>query len=241
MVVRNVLAAGIVLIGSLFLATPASAGHSGCSSAECYKKVRQPDVYGTVSRPVVLEPGRTQVVHEPAAVVMRPQRVEAIPGHWQPTSSPALYGSIQRHVLVKPGKVSYSHTPAVYKTVHEQVTVGTGTKWKRGHDHEGHEIMCKVEGHAHTRMVARKVLLQPAQHVAHATPAVYRSVTQSVLVSPPTTTHTYQPPVHQWVANAHVIKPATQRVVNHPPVFGSVSETVRVKHGGYAWKPVGHH
>jgi hypothetical protein len=245
MSLRSALAAAALLFPILSAAPAAlafdhsrdqSRSRAGCD-ADCYQKVRQPDVYGTIQRPAVVEPARSETVHQPAAIAIRPQRIEVIPGQWHGTRTPAIYGSMQKHVLAKPAKVTYSHVPAVYKTVHEEVQVRPAAiKWSRSHDRFGHETMCKVPVAGETRTVARKVLVQPAQRIAHTTPAVFRSVTTPVLMAPAKVRHTYQPPVHQWVANAHVIRPAMLHTVTHPAVIGSVDHTVLVKKGGYRWQ-----
>ncbi len=68
-------AAIILAAGVMLMATAASAGGYGCASAECYEKVRRPDVYATVERPVVVRPGYAEVVHVPPAVLDRVRRV----------------------------------------------------------------------------------------------------------------------------------------------------------------------
>jgi hypothetical protein len=240
----NWVAFGAFIIGAVSVAVPAGAfdhkGQSGCSSAECYEKVRQPDVYGDVQRPVLIEPGHSEVAHRPAAIQLRAQRIEVIPGSWHAAHSPALYGSTQKHVMVRKAQVSTSHTPAVYKTVHEQVMSGGHVRWERVRDAHGRERLCKVVVPGKMMSMARRVMVQPAHTSQTVVPAVYRTVTRPVLVQAAKKHHTYQYPVYQWVHNANVIRPATTETFRHAPVYGTESEKVMVKKGGYAWQPVRH-
>jgi hypothetical protein len=240
---RTVAAAGAFVVGGLSMAAPLAAfdhNRGGCKSAECLEKVRQPDVYGTVQRPVLIEPGRTEVVHQPAAIQLRAQRIEVIPGSWHGTHSPALYGSTQKHVMVKPAQVSTHHTPAVYKTVHEQGMSAPHVRWERVRDAHGRERMCKVVTPGRMMSMARRVMVRPAHTSETVVPATYRTVRRSVLVQAAKTRHVYRNPVHQWVHNANVIRPATAVTYQHQPVYGLQNETVFVKKGGYAWQPVRH-
>jgi hypothetical protein len=236
--------AAAAVVGTMMIAAPAGASdhnRGGCNSAECYEKVRQPDVYGAVHRPVVVAPAHTEVLHLPAAIQMRQQRIEVVPGRWHGTRTPALYGQYQKHVLAKPAKVSVNHTPAVYKTVHEQVAGSPHVRWERRVDAHGRERMCKVVTPGRMMSMARRVMVSPAHTSETVIPASYRTVTRSVLVQKAKTHHTYQYPVHQWVTNANMIRPATQQVIHNPAVYGTEKQTVMVRRGGYAWRSVGQH
>jgi hypothetical protein len=207
--------------------------------AECYQKVKAPDTYATVARPVVLQPARSETVHVPAVVTERMQRVEVQPGSWTAHHRPAEYGSVAKTVMVQPARVSHSTIPARYETRHETVVVRPASfRWERTVDRHGRETMCKVAVSAETRTVARQVQVSPAHTVAHTVPAVYKTVTQAVLVSPAKTVHTYNPPVHSWVANPMVLRHASTKVVTHPAVTAVVHEQVKVKDGAVSWQPV---
>jgi hypothetical protein len=239
--VRSAAIAGVVVGGSISLAAPAAAfDHKrGCNSAECYEKVRQPDVYSTVQRPVQLQPARTEVVHQPAAIQFRPQRIEVIPGRWHPTHSPALYGHYQKHVMTKAAQVRTHHTPAVYETVREHVAAAPQVRWQRVRDAHGRERLCKVVIPGRMMSMARRVMVQPAHTSETVIPATYRTVSRPVLVQEAKTRHVYQYPMHQFVTNTNVIRPATAVTVHHQPVYGTEPQTV-VRKGGYAWQPVRH-
>jgi hypothetical protein len=191
-----VIAAATLVSAGIFAAPAVAFDHKsgGCNSADCYEKVRQSDVYGSVHRPVVLAPAHTEVVHLPAAIELRPQRVEVVPGSWHATRTPALYGQYQKHVLAKRAQVSVSHTPAVYKTVHEQVVGSPHVRWERRVDAHGRERMCKVVTPGRMMSMARRVMVSPAHTSETVIPASYRTVTRSVLVQKAKTHHTYQYP-----------------------------------------------
>ena len=64
-------------VSAAFFASPAFACHRG---GECYDRVRLPDVYRTVERPVVVREGYTRVYETDPVVVIRPERVMVYPG-----------------------------------------------------------------------------------------------------------------------------------------------------------------
>ena len=235
-------AVGVATALGLTLATgSAMAGDHGCRSSECYERVRQPDVYGHVDRPVVIQPGYSQVVHYPAAVHDRVRAVEVIPGSFDVQRTPAMYGSYTRTVMVAPSRTTHQHVPARYKVAqHEQIVRAAKVRWERQVDAHGRVTMCKVVVPAVTRTVARSVMVSPAHTVAHVAPARYTQVRQPMLVAPARTNYSYNPPVYSYVSEPMVIRPATREVINHPPVIGFQSHKVLVRRGGYGWAPVGH-
>ncbi len=224
-----------VVMAVPMLATAAAAG--GCGAVECYAKVKHPDVYQTVARPVVLAPARQDVVTTPAMIGHQVNRVEVMPGRWHAHHEPAMYGTRAKVVQVAPAKVHYSVTAPVYQTVHQNVVVQPGSyRWEHKHGLFGHDKLCKVYTPAVTQTVARTVMVAPAQKVAHVTPASYRTVTQPVLLRPAATRHVYQPPVHDFVSTPVVVRPATQQVVTHPAVVGVEHSNVLVQQGGHSWQ-----
>ena len=217
---------------------PAAALAGGCGAAECYERVRTPDVYQTVARPVVIASARHVVVSSPAVIGHQVNRVELTPGSWHAHHQPALYGSRVRQVQVAPARVHYASTAPVYRTEHQTVVVAPGGyRWEHRRDRFGHDRLCKVHTAPVTRTVARQVLVAPAGRVAHVTPAAYRFVEQPVLLQAARTRHTYQPGVHDFVSHHVVVRPATQHVVTHPAVIGVAHERVLVERGGHAWRP----
>ena len=129
---------------------------------ECYEKVRTPDVYATVARPVVVQPARIEVVH-----------------------SPAVYGTLARTVEVAPARAYTSHTAPVYATVARDVVVApSGYRWERKRGRFGREELCKVYVPAVTRRVQEQVLVEPSRRVVYLTPAVRREVQRTVVMQP---------------------------------------------------------
>ena len=233
---------GIALTtAALAFAAPALAFDRDCRS-ECYEKVRQPDTYATVERPVVVRPGYSEVVHTPPVVLDRVARVEAVPGRWYAHSTPAVYGSMARTVMVAPARTVSEHVPAVRQRVLSHVVVRPAkVGWQRSVDAFGRETMCKVEVPAQTRAVERDVVVAPARTVERVVPARYSTVAQPVLVQPARTHHVYQAPVYNYVSQPMVIRPATTEVIAHAPVVAVERERVLVGRGGYAWSRVGGH
>ena len=226
---------------ALAFAAPALAFDRDCRS-ECYEKVRKPDTYATVERPVVVRPGYNEVVHTPAVVMDRVARVEAVPGRWHAHSTPAVYGSMARTVMVAPARTVSEHVPAVRQRVLSHVVVRPAkVGWQRSVDAFGRETMCKVEQPAVTRAVERDVVVAPARTVDRVVPAQYRTVSQPVLVQPARTHHVYQAPLYSYVSQPMVVRPASSEVISHPPVVAVERERVLVSRGGYGWSRVGGH
>lgn len=228
--------------GVMIFAGAGQASAGGCDYGECYQKVQLPDEYATVAGPVVVRPASNEVVHEPAIVTTRQQRIETQPGYWVAEKVPAQVGSVTKAVMVRPATVHHETIPAEYRTVHETVVVRpAGWRWEYSVDRFGRETKCKVEVPAVTRTIARRVMVAPARTVVHTNPAVYKTVTRPLLIAPAKVRHTYVPPRHAWVEHPMVIKPATQRVIHHPAVVGVVHEDVVVRRGGAAWVPAHRH
>lgn len=239
----------MIVIGALVAAiglTPAigtaQAGDRGCRTVACFERVRQPDLYKTVHRPVVVAPGYTEVVRNAPVVMDRVRRVEVVPGQFNVTHAPAVYGSYSRAVMVAPARHVQQHVPAAHQTVHSQVVVRRASfKWQRTVDAHGRITMCKVEVPAMTRTVARTVQVSPAMTVMRTIPARYTQVQAPVLLQPARTQYTYQPAMHAYVSEPMVIRPATQTVIQHPPVIAMQRHEVLARRGGHAWVPVSRH
>ena len=149
-------AAALWLSGQM---APALAGDHGCQHVECYRQVRQPDVYASVARPVVVEPGYTEVVRHGPVIYNRSARVEAVPGRFHVQHVPAMYGSYTRTVMVSPARTIYEHQPAVRKVVHQKVIIRPASyRWENTVDRHGRVTRCKVVVPAVTRTVAREVV-----------------------------------------------------------------------------------
>ena len=231
----------VAALGVMLTSYAALAGDYGCRSAECYERVRQPDVYGTVTRPVVVHPGHTEVLYYPPAIVDRLQAVEVVPGSFNVQRQPAMYGSYTRTVMVSPARFVQHHAPSVRKVVHTREVVRPAqVRWEYQRDAHGRMTKCKVVTPAVTRTVARTVVVAPAHIVEHVIPARFAQVQQPMLVEPARTHYTYTPPVYQYVSEPMMIRPATREVINHPPVIGFEQRDVLLRRGGYAWAPVGH-
>ena len=139
-------------------ASPASACRSG---AVCYDRVRLPDVYATVDRPVVVRPGWREVYETEPVVVVRPERV-----------------------MVAPGRVDYVMSPPVTRTVFQEVVVRRpGWRWESTWGPHG-ERRCKVPVPAETRLVAREVVVRPGRPVPVVTPPVYTVRQRALAVRP---------------------------------------------------------
>ena len=179
-------AVGMAAALGLSLASgPVLAGDRGCRSGECYEQVRQPDVYGHVERPVVIQPGYAEVNHYPPAIMNRVRAIEVVPGSFNVVRQPAMYGSYTRTEIVAPSRTMHSHVPASYKVVPQREVVRPAqVRWEYQRDAHGRLTKCKVVTPAITRTVMRSVMVSPARTVAHVSPARYRQVQVPMLVQP---------------------------------------------------------
>ena len=90
----------------------------GCGRAvECYDRVRVPDTYATVERPVIVRPGFREVVQMPPVVSVRHERVVVAPARVHTVREPALYATAIQRVEVAPAQVHYAVAPPVIRTI----------------------------------------------------------------------------------------------------------------------------
>jgi hypothetical protein len=151
------LAALTVVFSVSSITSPALA----CRGSECYDKVRLPDVYRTVDRPVVVRPGYREVVETEPVVVVRPERI-----------------------LIEPRRVSYEMGPPVTRTVFQEIVVRrAGYRWETTYGPYG-ERRCKVPVPAEVKVVPREVLVEPGRRVRVVTPPVYGVRERVVAVRP---------------------------------------------------------
>ncbi|WP_072396026.1 hypothetical protein [Hyphomicrobium sp. CS1GBMeth3] len=150
----------VALAAIIFLAFDASPA-AACRGGECYDRVRLPDVYRTVDRPVVLRPGYREVVETEPVVVMRAERV-----------------------LVAPRRVEYVRTPPVTRTMLQEVVVRRGGwRWETTYGPYG-ERRCKVPVPAEVKLVPREVVVAPGRRVRVVSPPVYAMRERAVAVRP---------------------------------------------------------
>lgn len=224
----------------LLVCSPAVAGGMGCEtgrSDECYEKVATPDIYRTVSRPVVVAPGRTEVLREPAVTATRTERVETAPGGWIAQRVPAQYAAVARSVQIRAASVSYVDVPAQYRWVRESVVVRSAAwRWERQVDRRGHETMCKIMVPAVMREVERQVQVAPATRIRYVVPAESRVIRQVVQINPPGLRRSYVAPSYTTFARTFVVQPARDQIVRHPPVVAMSEERVLVRRGGTRWR-----
>lgn len=230
----SAIAVATVAVG---LAGPVAA-YGGCKgqAVECYEKVRHPDLYKSVARPVVVKPGWKEVVETPPIVERRTDRVVVAPGHWLAKREPAVYGYYAKRVLVAPAHVRFEVTPPTRHVVHQTVVVRPGGyHWVHKRGAHGQQIKCKVKSAPVTRTIAREIV-EPGMRIPRHVPAVYQTVERPVLVQPARTKHFYQAPVYGLVDRTVVVQPASRHVIAHPPVVGVQHRQVLVRRGGDGWR-----
>lgn len=164
----RILAASAV-VSAAFAASPALACHRG---AVCYDRVRLPDVYRTVERPVVVREGYTRIYETRPVVVVRPERV-----------------------MVYPGRVDYALTPPVTRTVFQEIVVRpAGYRWESTMGPYG-ERRCKVPVPAEVKVVPREIVVAPPRRVRVVTPPVFAFRNRAIAVRPAQRFVVAHPPV----------------------------------------------
>lgn len=152
---------GPAAVAALLLVLEITVTPAQACRGECYDKVRLPDVYRTVDRPVVLRPGFREVVETDPVVVMRAERV-----------------------MVAPRRVDYVMTPPVTRTVMQEIVVRRGGyRWKTTYGPYG-ERRCKVPVAAEVKVVPREVVVAPGRRVRVVSPPVYALRERAVAVRP---------------------------------------------------------
>ncbi|GJE00077.1 hypothetical protein [Methylobacterium isbiliense] len=123
--------------GAVLVALPAAAGGYGCTTAECYRRVSTPPVYGTVSEQVMVRPPRTVTHVVPPVYDTVAEKVLVSPGGrvWQTSydaygqlvgcwvTTPPRYAVRHRRVLVRPAEVVPQVIPPAYASFQRRVLV----------------------------------------------------------------------------------------------------------------------
>ncbi len=236
MSIRSAAALTVAALAVFMAPLSAEAGGRGCV-AECYTQKRVPAVYKTVSREVVVRPGRRQVIRTPAVTRTVSRRVLVSPGRTRVERIPAVYRTMTRNVMVRSAQVSYSHTPPVTRTVHRTVVVSRGGyRWVRRHDRHGRVTMCKVRTSAVTKTVPQTIVVSRGRRVRHVRPAVYKTVHQRVLVRPASSRRIHSPSVYKTVHRQVVVRPASRHVVHEPAVTRTEHQRVLVSPERVVWE-----
>lgn len=176
------LAAG--LAGSFFIAavTPTLAFGCGGRSAECYDRVRLPDVYATQTRSVLLRPAYRSVAPTPPLIRNYAVRVVMRPGRWRTIVAPPVYGLRRERVVVAPAQRVFEEVPAtarriahvrpaVYGVVERPVLIRPATA--------GRIYEPPVHGY-----INRSVVVRPAGLVVFSHPPVVGVTREHVLIRP---------------------------------------------------------
>lgn len=169
---------------SLSFAASVSPALACYGRGECYDKVRLPDAYRSVERPVVVERGYREVYETRPAVLVRPERV-----------------------LLQPPRVTYAMTPPVTRTVLQEIVVRpAGYRWERTFGPYG-ERRCKVPVPAEVKVVPREILVRPGRRVRVVEPAVYGIQNRAVAVRPARRYVVERPPVVAYERTRVLVRP----------------------------------
>ena len=170
---RTTFAATLVAAGAFFSVTAAQAS-SDCHGSACYRLVKTAPTFETVSREVLVKPGRTVAEH-----------------------IPAQFGQVNETVMVRPARVVTRHIPAVYGTTAETVMVEPARKvWQVSIDAHGQKVGCWVDIPARFATRHRQVVIREAS-VSHETiPAQYAHQSRTVMVREASVRHHHVAPVY---------------------------------------------
>jgi len=159
-----------LIVASSLAAAPSPA--FACGGGDCYDRVRLPDVYATVDRPVIVRRGYREVYDIDPVVVVRPERV-----------------------MVRPARVVTRARPPVVRTVLQEVVVRPGGyAWRSTYGPYG-ERRCKVPVPPEVKLVPRQVVVRPGRLETVTLPPIYARTNRVVAVRPPRQLVVDHPPV----------------------------------------------
>lgn len=160
---------------ALLLSTAFAAAGGDCHGSACYRLVKTPPSFATVSEQVQVRP--------PMQVARR---------------LPAEFATVHETVVVRPAQVTARHIPAVYGVQHEKVMVSPASRrWQVTVDAHGNKVGCWVDVPAQFALRERTVVIREAQVVHETIPAVTAQRARVVMVRPPAVTYDHVPAVYE--------------------------------------------
>lgn len=176
--------AGAGLAAAFLLGTPAAQA-GDCFGAACYRLVKKPAVYRTVSKTYLARPAQTQ-----SRLI------------------PAQYGYVTETLMVQPAQTIPHYRDATYTSVSEKVMISPPTRrWEVSRDMFGNAVGCWVDVPAQFGYRQRTVEVSPATVEYENVPAVYVPRQRQVMVRPTQVVRETIPPVYKTVQRQELVSP----------------------------------
>lgn len=175
-------------LAAAFLLGAQGAQAADCYGAACYRLVKKPAVYQTVSKTYLARPARTQ-----SRLI------------------PAEYGYVTENVLVQPAQTIPHYRQATFTSVSEKVMISPPTKrWDVSRDAFGNVVGCWVDVPAQFGYRQRTVEVSPATVEYENVPAVYVPRQRQVMLRPTQVVRETIPPVYKTVERQELISPGAK-------------------------------
>ncbi len=172
---RNFLSMAAVAATTVLLSTPAALAGGDCYGSACYRLVKTPPSFATVSEQVMVRPGHKVARHIPAE-----------------------FDTVSETVVVRPERTVARHIPAVYGTKAETVMVAPASqRWVVRVDAFGNKVGCWETVPAQYSTVHRQVVIREAQVVHETIPAVTAQRARTVMVRPASVAYDHVPAVYE--------------------------------------------
>lgn len=176
--------AGAGLTAALLLGAQAAQA-TDCYGAACYRLVKKPPLYRTVSKTYVARPAQTQ-----SRLV------------------PAEYGYVTETLMVQPAQTIPHYREATFTSVSEKVMISPPTqRWEVSRDMFGNTVGCWVDVPAQFGYRQRTVEVSPARVEYETVPAVYVPRQRQVMVRPTQVVRETIPPVYKTVQRQELVSP----------------------------------
>lgn len=164
------------LAGSALVLSIAAAQAGGdCRGGACYRLVKTPPAFETVSQQVMVRP---------------PQKIAR--------HIPAQFDTVHETVVVQPARTFARHIPPRFAVQAETVMVAPASKrWEVSVDIFGNKTGCWVTVPAQYATVHRKVMVSPGGVVHETVPAVTAQRARTVMVRPASVSYDHVPGVYE--------------------------------------------
>ena len=209
---------------------------------KCYAKCRQPDVYETVTKSVLVREASSKLVKVPAVYETKYEKVMIKEGSKTFKVIPASYKTITEKILITPEKKILRAIPATFKTETRKVLVsearGEWIKKKKepncfSENPEDCFIVCYEEIPAVYRNETYQVMTEPSRTVEEVIPAVYKTVTRRVIDREADVQEVPVDPVYKNIETKVMVSPETTREETIPAVYMDVKERRLVSKGNF--------
>ena len=222
--------------------------HQPMSTVKCYAKCRQPDIYQTVTKTVLVKDASTKLVKVPAVYETKVERILVKEATTNYRVVQTTYKTVTERIMISPEKTVIETIPAKFRSDSRQVLVtparGEWVKKKKepncfSENPEDCFIVCYEEVPAVYRTEYFKVLDVPASTTERTIPAKYKKVTTQVVDRPGSAEPVPVEAKYRTIETKVLVTPATTTEETIPAVFKEVRERQLVSKGEFTvWSEI---